>query len=118
MNSWLAIAYEADFYIGRVKSFCKNGELIIAFVEKLDGRYHWPVRKDMEDVDRKFIVSAVEMRASGKHFELIHATEKELTKKHQDYCKEIFFAEKSGGGGGGEILESDPLNAQKCTRFW
>ena len=93
MNSWLAVAYEDNFYIGRVKSFCKNGELKIAFVEKLDGRYHWPVRKD---VDRKFILSGVEMRASGKHFELIHPTEKELTKKHRDYCKEFFIAEKSG----------------------
>ena len=50
------------------------------------GRHHWPIRKDVKDVDRKIILSAVEMRESGKHFERLHPTEKELTKKHRDFC--------------------------------
>ena len=94
VHSWLAISFEERFYIGRVKSVCEKGEkLDMEFVQKWDGRYRWPIRKDEAVVDKKFILSGVEMRASGKHFELHHPTEMELSRKHEEYCKKFFIAE-------------------------
>ena len=92
----MAISFEERFYIGRVKSVLENGEkLDMEFVQKWDGRYRWPIRKDEAVVDRKFILSAVEMRASGKHFELHFPTEQDLGMIHQDYCRKFFAAESS-----------------------
>ena len=65
------------------------------FVQKWDGRYRWPIRTDEAVVDRKFVLSAVQMRASGKHFELHHPNEKELSRKQQQYCKQFFVPESS-----------------------
>jgi hypothetical protein len=48
----LAISFEERFYIGRVKSISENGEkLDMEFVQKWDGRYRWPIRKDEAVVD-------------------------------------------------------------------
>ena len=63
------------------------------FVQKWDGRYCWPIRKDEAVVEKKFILSAVEMRPSGKLFELHHPAEKELNRKQHEYCKKYFVAE-------------------------
>ena len=45
--SWVAVAFEQDFYIGRVKSITEDGDqLDVEFVQKWDGQYRWPLRKD------------------------------------------------------------------------
>lgn len=44
------------FTLGELKTFVKMES---SFVEKLDDRYHLPIRKDAEDVARKFILSLV-----------------------------------------------------------
>ena len=85
VNSWLAISFEKRFYIGRVKSFGGNGEkLDMEFVQK------WR--------EKKFILSAVEMRTSGKLFKLHLPAEKELSRKQQEYCKKFLIAESESDG--------------------
>jgi hypothetical protein len=91
----LAISFEECFYIERVKSISENGEkLDMEFVQKWDGRHCWPIRKDEAVVDKRFLLSAVEMRASGKHFELHYPTKKELSRKYQEYCKKFLSVQK------------------------
>ena len=49
-------------------------------------------------MERKFVLSVVEMRASGrsgKHFMLHQPTEKDLRKQHKEYCQNFFVGEGS-----------------------
>ena len=62
------------------------------FVQKWDGRYRWPTRKDEAVVDKRFVLSLVEMGASGKHFVLHQPTEEDLRKEFKEYYQK-FFAE-------------------------
>ena len=86
-----AVAFEQDFYIGRAKSISENGDLDMEFVERWDGRYRWPLREDHAIVDKKFVLSTVEMKASGKqYFQLHQPTEKDLRKEHKEYSRKFF----------------------------
>jgi hypothetical protein len=79
--SWAATAFEQDFFIGRVREIQEDGEkLDMEFVQKWDCRYRWPTRKDEVVVDKRFVLSLVEMGASGKHFVLHQPTEEDLRK--------------------------------------
>jgi hypothetical protein len=91
--SWAAIAFEQDFFIGRVREIQEDGEkLDMEFVQKWDCRYRWPTRKDEAVVDKRFVLSLVEMGASGKHFVLHQPTEEDLRKEFKEYYQK-FFAE-------------------------
>ena len=86
-----AVSFEQDFYIGRVKSISENADLDMEFVERWDGQYRWPLREDHVIVDQKFVLSTVEMKASGKqYFQLHQPTEKTLQKKHKEYSRKFF----------------------------
>jgi hypothetical protein len=91
--SWAAIAFEQDFYIGRAREIQEDGEkLDMEFVQKWDGRYRWPTRKDEAVVDKRFVLSLVEMRASGKHFELHQLTEEDLAKNLKSTTKNCLLS--------------------------
>ena len=61
------------------------------FVERWDGRYRWPLREDHAIVDKKFVLSTVEMKASGKQYLQLHQpTEKDLQKEHKEYSRKFF----------------------------
>ena len=56
MGRWVAVAYDDNFYVGKIMSLKSEEEIRVDFLtQKNDGSFKWPRPKDSDKVSAKYI---------------------------------------------------------------
>lgn len=89
-SSWVAVAYNEGFFIGKTTTVVSKSDVSVDFlVRSRDGSFKWPKKKDSDNVDAKYIfcTDPQVVQMVGTHFILhnVSAVEKQYETYHAIY---------------------------------
>ena len=87
MNSWVAVAYNENYYVGQITSLSDGTRVNVNFLSKRkDGQYKWPKPKDTDLVSTEYVFCSLpRVQKVGTLFVVVNETS--VNSSYQAYKK-------------------------------